>query len=624
MKRLPPKWVALAPASASRLWCWLALLSPLPLLLFSLGAPLGEPVADDFDYLHHVMFAGPWAWLDGGGSAMYWRPISHQAYFALLRGLLLMAPIWVSLIHTALLSVAAYVLYDAVRPRTSGVVAFSIASFPLLMESSRMLVAWPSNFQDLGALLFIAVSLHAVSRGRLPVFLASALGAVLCKEIGAIGVAFALVCPGIAPPGWRGRPIWAAALTALLLTWAITYRWVFVHAPLVLTPMALPVGQDAAMTWLHRYLSVIALTLRATLSLPRIAMPVDVVAFGSLAALVLAIENPARLRAAVRLSWRWLVWGICWFLVFSLMLAVFYPSWEPYRCTFVVLGLGAAVSVFLAAIRPWLPIALVLLRLGLLAVAPGPALAVRSAPDEAGASIDLPKLTRLQLLTRSIRLQLKARFPKLPSGGRVVQHNFPVQSTYALEGSRALQVWYGDSTLRWVPFTSWQASKKTEAITIVEFQNVPRDPIALVSPHALRRLLAATHSLEEGRWATALGQVDSVTNVDSSVNATMFRGSVEAKRALALVGCQRFGEAEAAARRARALSPWDRDAHLALAISSWRAGRLPDATTQLDTVSWLFPHDAAAERLSAAIRTHRPMGVADALGIAVRATNPGD
>lgn len=50
-------------------WC-LAIVAALVLVFVrAWGAPLGEPVADDFDHLHHVLFSGAWSWFDGGGSA---------------------------------------------------------------------------------------------------------------------------------------------------------------------------------------------------------------------------------------------------------------------------------------------------------------------------------------------------------------------------------------------------------------------------------------------------------------------------------------------------------------------------------------------------------------------------
>ena len=59
------------------------------------------------------------------------------------------------------------------------------AGFPLLMESARMLIAWPSNFQDLGAMLFMALALHQAAGARLAGAIAALVAALLCKELSA-------------------------------------------------------------------------------------------------------------------------------------------------------------------------------------------------------------------------------------------------------------------------------------------------------------------------------------------------------------------------------------------------------------------------------------------------------
>src|SRR5204862_523131 len=121
------------------------------------------------------------------------------------------------------------------------------------------------------------------------------------------------------------------------------------------------------------------------------------------ATLGLARAGSAEVRARIRTSLPWLVWGLVWSLVLAATLVFFYPSWEPYRCAFVVVGFGVAATMLLGAITPRLLIVLLAVRLTMFVLAPGPATGVRSRADEAGASIDIPKLTRLQRLVASIR-----------------------------------------------------------------------------------------------------------------------------------------------------------------------------------------------------------------------------
>ena len=46
-------------------------LGVLPLLAHAWGAPLGEAVAEDFDFIHHAWFSGDPSLLDGGGSSAF-------------------------------------------------------------------------------------------------------------------------------------------------------------------------------------------------------------------------------------------------------------------------------------------------------------------------------------------------------------------------------------------------------------------------------------------------------------------------------------------------------------------------------------------------------------------------
>ena len=92
-----------------------ALLTPL-LLLLLVGSHMGEPVADDYDFLHHLNLSS-WSWLDGGGANNYWRPLARQAYYTVFGSWMMRLPWAVALVHAAVSCVAAAFLYRAFRPR---------------------------------------------------------------------------------------------------------------------------------------------------------------------------------------------------------------------------------------------------------------------------------------------------------------------------------------------------------------------------------------------------------------------------------------------------------------------------------------------------------------------------
>ena len=145
----------------------LALLAALVVLVVrTLGAPLGEPVADDFDHLHHVLFADSGSWFDGGGSVSFWRPLAYQGWYGLWHGVILTHPAWLSVVHLLLLALATLLLYDLARDRLPGPTAAAVAAFPLGLEATRALLIVPVHIVDLGLIVASVVALHAAARSE--------------------------------------------------------------------------------------------------------------------------------------------------------------------------------------------------------------------------------------------------------------------------------------------------------------------------------------------------------------------------------------------------------------------------------------------------------------------------
>jgi hypothetical protein len=223
----PPPW-------HRDLWFWLSLLAVVPLILHMRGAPWGVPVADDFDYLHRVMLSGRHSLLDGCGSIFYWRPFSRQIYFEALWRVMLASPAIVAWLHVGLLALTSAVLYRTLRVTWSAPAAWVAATFPLLAESSRMLITWPSNFQDLAAMLFAAIAIHATVHRRLALALGALLLSLLSKEVGVLA---ALLLPWLPQKGgmpMRERLRWASLTGALVAAWGVAYVAVSRSAGLVL------------------------------------------------------------------------------------------------------------------------------------------------------------------------------------------------------------------------------------------------------------------------------------------------------------------------------------------------------------------------------------------------------
>ena len=132
-----------------RAWLLAIPLALLALLWSCHNALLGTAVADDYAFLANLTFQHPLDWLDSMGATFYWRPMSRQLYFSLVGPWLLQAPWLAATLHAALLALQALLLFRIARRFAPAPVAAAVAAFPLVSEQARVLLAWPSTFQDL-------------------------------------------------------------------------------------------------------------------------------------------------------------------------------------------------------------------------------------------------------------------------------------------------------------------------------------------------------------------------------------------------------------------------------------------------------------------------------------------
>ena len=80
-------------------WLWALLLCALPLVLHAARTPLGEPFADDYYFLRRALLPGANSLWDGGGSPLFWRPLSRQVYFGLFGRFMLAHPHGIAVVH---------------------------------------------------------------------------------------------------------------------------------------------------------------------------------------------------------------------------------------------------------------------------------------------------------------------------------------------------------------------------------------------------------------------------------------------------------------------------------------------------------------------------------------------
>jgi len=595
----PPHGSAPRPSLARDPWAWVSALAVLPLVAHAWGAPLGEPVAEDFDFLTHALFS-PHTLLDGGCSSAFWRPVAHQLYYESLGGLIISHPGWIAALHVTLLALASLLLYRAFRGTVSGPAAAAIATFPLLSESTRTLISWPSHFVDLGLWLFTAIAFHETAARRLWTALVALLAALLCKEVAVVTALLLPWIPGIGPRGRGERLRWSAATLALAGVWAGAYLSVRHHAHLALPHHLESSAQLAATPILTRLTWATGNSLRALFSLPAVAigrsMPIlaSAVALLGIAAFVaLQRRRSPRVKESLRLG----AWGLAWFLAASATLASIYPIWAPNRSGYGALGFGAFAVALTEAVHPILLGALVALRLTSFALAPGPPTDIENRAPQAGAFMDFERLVRLQRLMRATRLALEHRYPTLPHGAQVGQHYLPRMAEYAFGGPHALQTWYRDSTLRWVRYADFVAHTEMPLVTIAQFQSGHKPEMALVEPEAMREFLRAYECIQRFKYDSSLVHVERADSIQVDRNAKVFKGEIEGQRAIALVGLDRDQEAEGIARNGMQLWRENVYAEFALAVVNYRRGDLTASAALLDSILRMTTTYEAAKRL---------------------------
>ena len=587
-------------------WALATVLATLPLLARCAGAPLGEAVAEDFDFLRRSLFLGVGSLLDGGGSTAFWRPLAHQLYYAGLGPLIVAHPRAVAALHLLLLAAGSLLVFRALRPHLGGPAACVAATFPMLSESTRTLVSWPSQFVDVGLYFFSAVALHATARRRLPAALAATLLALLCKEL-AVVTALLLACfPDGRDAATRRR--WAIALGALVVVWAGAYLAVRSAAGLHLPHGIEQNTKLAATSWLMRMSWAIGGSVRALASLPLASAPEDPLAIALAAGLLIALGlrcAASSVRARLRARGAWIAWGGAWFAAGALALTPIFPLWQPNRAQFASTGAGVAAATALEAAHPGLAAALVVGRGALLFLAPGAATTISEDAPDLGAFMDFARLTRLQRFMALTRTALHQRYPEAPPRAHVVEMNLPRGLIYAFGGDRAVQVWYRDTTLSMVNYARLNHDSTLSMVAGVQFQPNVAPQIVLLSPDAMRAQDRAFRQISAGHWAAGFAPLALADSLTPDPGYVVFHGDNAGYRAFALLQLNRYPEAEAEARRSLALNPTGRNGLLVLGSLLGMRGQFDEALEKVDHLLRLEPGEASAQRLRAAILAKR-------------------
>ena len=478
-------------------WPWVIPLALLALAFACRGAPLGTAVADDYSFLARLAFQKPLDGFDSMGATYYWRPLSRQFYFTLVGPWLLEAP-WVAVaLHALLIGVTSLLAFRIARRELGAPVAAAVAAGIALSEPARVLLAWPSGSQHLLAAMFALLAIHEAQARRLPTALIAALAGLLSHESAALSLPVILLIV------WRGRRdpralgVAAAGLIGVAALWAIGYRTAIGHG--VALPPAHP-ATEAGRTAFTLLGDLYGRAIPAALNIEDVHGPerllIVFMLIGCAIAAGVLYARPAgraRLRAAGPVA----LTAAAWFCAGVMPLVMLLPDWNGWRSWTPSLGIAFALPALFGGASPWLAGIYVSLRLIALLIAPGAPAFVTREPLHLGSHVSFPQLVRLQRIVVASREAILKGLPALQPHDRVCYWSMPRLAEFGFQGSRALQVWYADSTLRWAPFGG-QQGLTTPLAGGIEY-SYDRSPFAAVVTHASIALYQQSAALSSAR-----------------------------------------------------------------------------------------------------------------------------
>jgi tetratricopeptide (TPR) repeat protein len=188
--------------------------------------------------------------------------------------------------------------------------------------------------------------------------------------------------------------------------------------------------------------------------------------------------------------------------------------------------------------------------------------------------------------------------------------DMPHQLTYAFGGDKALQVWYGDSTLRLVAYD--RGHLDTGAACAVQYQ--PDEPVEIVTlrTDAVIAQSRAYEQIQAADFSAALASLARADSLERDPRAIVFRAKTRGLRAFALELSGQREEALREAEAALALHPHNDNARLVLASEALQRGDVAAGEAQLDTLLADNPTQAAALQMKARIEAARGAGEAGA------------
>jgi hypothetical protein len=195
--------------------------------------------------------------------------------------------------------------------------------------------------------------------------------------------------------------------------------------------------------------------------------------------------------------------GAAWFVIGILPLAFAAALWTPRHTSLPALGLGLFLGGAAACAAPELALAATILRLVALLLAPTVPPVVPMTLSAQTTPMSFLHVARLQRTADSARRALAAAHPTLPRGATVRYWSLPRETQIAFAGSKAVQVWYRDSTLTWGFWDRYEPGKDRSGDPILGFNLNVADPAVVMRPDAVVRYQDALNAWTAGDLAPA-------------------------------------------------------------------------------------------------------------------------
>lgn len=208
----------------------------------------------------------------------------------------------------------------------------------------------------------------------------------------------------------------------------------------------------------------------------------------------------------------------------------------------------------------------------------------------------------------------------MPGGSTIGVYNLPLATEYGFGGPHAIQVWYRDTTLRWMTREEFRFDSPRPVRAFIDYQAGREPPIALLDGDAVRAMGLGLDRLKAGDWPRSLELLRRADALQKDRDAVIFLGDLAGRRSYCLAQLRRWDEADAEARAALQAAREDVGAWYVVALVQAARGARNDARATLDTLLARSPGHEEALSLRGIIDSLD--AVPDRRG-ATRATLPG-